>query len=222
MKKYVCTICGFIYDEAVGIPSAGIAAGTLWEALPDDWVCPLCGAAKGDFKVVEEGTKETATENNIEDYDNDVRPLNNGELAALCSNLAKGCNKQCMDEEEKLYLELAGYFQKKREKVENSSLAALINLINDDLEKNYPKANEVANLIKDRGTLRALTWNEKVTRILNSILNRYNEEGDKLLNNTNIYVCQACGFVYIGEEALTNCPVCKVPSWKFDKIEEVI
>lgn len=38
MKKYVCSICGYVYDEAAGIPSAGIAPGTLWENLPDDWV----------------------------------------------------------------------------------------------------------------------------------------------------------------------------------------
>ena len=46
MKTYVCTICGFIYDEAKGIPNAGIAPGTRWDELPGNWVCPLCGAAK--------------------------------------------------------------------------------------------------------------------------------------------------------------------------------
>ena len=51
MKKYVCTVCGFIYDEASGIPEDGIAAGTLWAQLPEDWVCPLCGAAKSEFEA---------------------------------------------------------------------------------------------------------------------------------------------------------------------------
>jgi rubredoxin len=50
MKKYVCMICDYIYDEAIGIPDARIAPGTKWEELPDDWVCPLCGAAKSEFK----------------------------------------------------------------------------------------------------------------------------------------------------------------------------
>lgn len=50
MKKYECTLCGYIYDEAAGIPDAGIAPGTKWESLPEDWVCPLCGAAKSDFE----------------------------------------------------------------------------------------------------------------------------------------------------------------------------
>ncbi len=50
MKKYVCTVCGYIYDEADGIPDDGIAPGTKWDDLPEDWVCPLCGAAKDAFE----------------------------------------------------------------------------------------------------------------------------------------------------------------------------
>ena len=50
MKKYVCGPCGYVYDPAVGDPDSGIAAGTPFEAFPDDWVCPLCGAAKSDFE----------------------------------------------------------------------------------------------------------------------------------------------------------------------------
>ena len=49
MKKYVCTVCGYVYDEDAGIPESGIAPGTKWEDLPDDWACPLCGATKGEF-----------------------------------------------------------------------------------------------------------------------------------------------------------------------------
>lgn len=51
MLKYVCSICGFVYDEAKGIPEAGISLGTTWEDLPEDWVCPLCGAAKSEFNL---------------------------------------------------------------------------------------------------------------------------------------------------------------------------
>lgn len=49
MKKYVCDICGYIYDEAAGDPDHGIAAGTTWNNLPDDFVCPLCGVGKDSF-----------------------------------------------------------------------------------------------------------------------------------------------------------------------------
>ena len=50
MKKYVCGVCGYIYDEAEGIPDDGIAPGTKWADLPEDWVCPLCGVGKDEFE----------------------------------------------------------------------------------------------------------------------------------------------------------------------------
>lgn len=49
MKKYVCNICGYIYDPAVGDPDSGIAPGTAFEDIPADWVCPVCGVGKDDF-----------------------------------------------------------------------------------------------------------------------------------------------------------------------------
>ena len=50
MKKYICGNCGFIYDEAEGLPADGIAPGTLWGELPEDWECPICGAPKSEFE----------------------------------------------------------------------------------------------------------------------------------------------------------------------------
>ncbi|MBW6520476.1 MAG: rubredoxin [Desulfoarculaceae bacterium] len=52
MQKYRCDVCGYVYDPAVGEPAAGIAAGTSFEDLPDDYECPVCGAAKDDFSAV--------------------------------------------------------------------------------------------------------------------------------------------------------------------------
>ena len=49
MKKYVCDVCGYIYDPAVGDPEGKIAAGTAFEKIPNDWVCPMCGASKESF-----------------------------------------------------------------------------------------------------------------------------------------------------------------------------
>lgn len=51
--KYVCDVCGWEYDEAEGCPEQGIAPGTKFEDLPDDFVCPLCGVGKDDFSPVE-------------------------------------------------------------------------------------------------------------------------------------------------------------------------
>jgi rubredoxin len=52
MKKYECTVCGFVYDEAIGDPDNGIAPGTKWEDLPEEYTCPLCGVGKEDFQEI--------------------------------------------------------------------------------------------------------------------------------------------------------------------------
>jgi rubredoxin len=49
MKKYVCNLCGYVYDPAEGDPENGVAPGTAFENLPDEWVCPMCGASKDEF-----------------------------------------------------------------------------------------------------------------------------------------------------------------------------
>jgi len=54
MKKYKCLMCGYIYDPAVGDPDNAVEAGTAFEDLPDDWVCPECGADKDEFELVED------------------------------------------------------------------------------------------------------------------------------------------------------------------------
>ena len=50
-KKYECVICGFIYDEAEGLPEDGFPPGTLWADIPEDWQCPDCGIAKSEFDL---------------------------------------------------------------------------------------------------------------------------------------------------------------------------
>ena len=54
MAKYKCTVCGYIYDPGAGDPDGGIKPGTPFEKLPDDWVCPVCGASKDQFEKIEE------------------------------------------------------------------------------------------------------------------------------------------------------------------------
>ena len=53
MDKYRCTVCGYIYDPEIGDDDGGIAAGTAFENLPDDWICPVCGAGKDVFEKEE-------------------------------------------------------------------------------------------------------------------------------------------------------------------------
>jgi rubredoxin len=54
MSKYKCIACGYVYDPAAGDPDNGIAAGTAFEDLPGDWVCPECGAGKDQFEKIED------------------------------------------------------------------------------------------------------------------------------------------------------------------------
>lgn len=49
MKKYICSVCGYVYDEALGAPESGIAPGTKWEDVPQEFFCPVCGAGKEMF-----------------------------------------------------------------------------------------------------------------------------------------------------------------------------
>ncbi|KHK59576.1 rubredoxin [Burkholderia sp. A9] len=52
-KLWQCVLCGFVYDEAEGMPAEGIPAGTRWADVPDDWICPECSATKIDFEMIE-------------------------------------------------------------------------------------------------------------------------------------------------------------------------
>lgn len=54
MQKYICTVCDYIYDPKVGDKEGGIEPGTLFEDIPDDWVCPDCGVSKEDFEAYNE------------------------------------------------------------------------------------------------------------------------------------------------------------------------
>jgi len=51
-RTWMCVVCGFIYDEAAGLPEEGIAPGTRWEDVPETWTCPDCGVTKDDFEMM--------------------------------------------------------------------------------------------------------------------------------------------------------------------------
>ena len=111
MAEYVCSVCGFVYDEAKGIPEAGIVSGTRLEDLPKDWVCPICGATKAEFeKQGEPAASAEKKSKPVIDVSTDMQQLSSLEISALCTNLARGCEKQYKPEEAALFNELAGYF----------------------------------------------------------------------------------------------------------------
>lgn len=219
MAKYVCPICGYTYDEAAGRPEDGIAPGTPWQALPEDWACPLCGAPKSVFEGQSTPAPKSAPAAGMaKAQEEPLRELSMGELAALCSNLAKGCEKQYCAEEAELFMQLAAYYESRIPQSEEIDFSQMLALIERELKSDYPAAKDAAAANQDRGSLRALTWGEKVSRILSSLLGKYEKTGDAMLDGTNVYVCEICGFVYIGNEPPEICPVCKVPSLKISMV----
>ena len=244
--RYICMICGYVYDDA--------KEKVPFESLPATWKCPLCGAAKSDFKPEEipvskpaakmkptseaanadpalqpanidptsaqakAATPSTAQIDTPAHKDSDLKKLSPGQLSALCSNLARGCEKQYKPEEAGLFRELADYFASVTPAIDDASVENIAALLWSDID-NYSGLRAAADEASDRGAARVCVWGERVTRMLSSLVIRYLNEGEALLADTNIWVCTVCGFVYIGDEAPELCPVCKVPAWKFEKIE---
>lgn len=209
--KYRCMACGYVYDEE--------KEGVPFNELPDNWKCPLCGAPKSLFKAEEnvETFNNEITNDEINDTE-DLREMSNGEISALCSSLARGCEKQYLEKEAQDFYKLAKYYENKSNNNENNDFSDLISKINEDLENNYKMARSIASDKQDRGALRVITWGEKVTMILKSLLTRY-EANKNFANDTKVYVCDICGFIYVGDKKPEICPICKVPSFKLLEIE---
>ena len=210
--RYVCSICGYVYDEA--------KQGKPFAALPETWTCPLCGAAKSAF-APEAAAKSAAPAPTVAPpapAHGDMQKLSPGALSILCSNLARGCEKQYKEEEAALFREIAAWFAAAAPAARETGVDALASRIGEDLAA-YPALNATAVQAGDRGTQRICVWGEKVTAILKTLLERYRREGEAMLRDTDIWVCSVCGFAYVGKEPPQLCPVCKVPAWKFEKIE---
>ncbi len=209
MNKWKCSVCGYIHDEAKDGPFA---------ALPQGWKCPWCKAEKSAF--VQEGAPAPAAPAADRSLlEGDEIELSALELSALCSNLAKGCEKQYLPAEAEQFTALATYFKAEEPAPRSGSMADLLVLVEKDLSETAPLVAEIAGEHHDRGALRAHTWNVKVSTMLQSLLERYQEVGDAMLANSGVYVCTICGFVYVGSELPALCPVCKVPNYKFEEIE---
>lgn len=213
MAQYVCTVCGYVYDEE--------KEGVKFDALSETWKCPLCGASKAQFEKKEGEVKPgpiARAKPIVKTEEKSNKALSNNELNIIFTNLAKGCEKQYMADETALFTEIANYYKKHGEPAENGDSEAISVMLNKDLSELYPDAFSSAKDDGDRGALRALTWSEKVSKILNTLLESYKKEGTAFLANTKIFVCEICGFIYIGDEAPEVCPICKVPKLKIHEV----
>jgi rubrerythrin len=213
LKKYICTICGYVYDES---------SGAKWDELPNDYKCPICGAPKSAFKQVEESPAKTISSpldtENHNGIDN-FTTLTAGEISAICSSLAKGCDKQRLLPERDAFNKIAEYFKAKAKPENSKAFQDIKKMVDYDLEINFASATEKAKSNSDRGALRSLVWSEKASTMCRVLLDRFNKEGEGLLKNTKIYVCDICGFIYIGDTPPEICPVCKVPKSKILEVE---
>ena len=153
VMKYVCSICGYVYDES--------QEDLTFQQLPESWVCPICKADQSLFVKEEKETK--TTDMNISTEGDIVYSL--GELAAICSNLQRGCEKQYKDEEALLLKTLSDLFTAHVENEDNASVDVLEQLLQEDLSQYYPALHGYAKQVADRGTQRICVWGEKVTAI---------------------------------------------------------
>ena len=124
---------------------------------------------------------------------------------------------QQLTREAELFGQIADYFESRIVTEDNEGIDTLLRMINADLMA-YNDAKGTAALMSDRGALRVLTWSEKATLIMRTLLERYRKD-PSFLEHTGVYVCDICGFIYIGDNPPEVCPVCKVPGHMILRIQ---
>jgi len=152
---------------------------------------------------------------------------------AIFSNLAKASEKQQREETALLFRQLSQITEitqitQARTGIEatgatgegsaEASLTAVRQRITQDLETHYPQLQQLAEAANDRGAQRALKWAQKVTTLQKSLIDRYLLKGEALMDDSSLFVCEACGFIFLGKAAPEICPVCKAPAKRFSKV----
>jgi rubredoxin len=230
MQKFKCSVCGYVYDETAGVSQKGVAPGTKWEEIPDSFACPVCTAPKSVFGLVEATEQPVEAKTTVAVAFDKLRQLDGdnaaefveatvGEIAAICSSLAKGCEKQRLMDEMEAFSKIADYFKSKAIAEKGKTLEDVAKMLIDDMATGYPAANKAAKDEADRGAQRSLVWSEKVSILAKSLLERFAKEGEAMLENTGIFVCDICGFIYTGDAQPEICPICKVQSYKIIPVE---
>jgi len=136
----------------------------------------------------------------------------------ILTNLAKACGKQDRPREAALLASLAEYFDEPTGAENPGAWSELAALLGEDDAKFIAPIRNSAAAHADRGALRMAAWAGKVQAIQKSVTDRYLKKGEDLLEGKSIFVCEACGFIFIGDEAPDICPVCKAPALRFQKI----
>ena len=247
--QYVCPVCGYVYDEdrekvpfdalpadwrcplckapkagfspkaPFGLKEAAAGAAAVAAAAAPAAAAPAAGPVVYDAD--RRAADRRAADRTVADRtvsDGAPEKLSRGAMAALFSNLARGCEKQYKPEAAALAEEIAEWFAARAEAPGNVTWDALAAKMQADIAA-YPGVRAAADAAGDRGAARSDVWGEKVTRMLLALTEQYRKEGEAMLAGTEVWVCTACGFVWIGEAPPEACPVCKVPSRRFEKSE---
>jgi rubrerythrin len=137
----------------------------------------------------------------------------------ILSNLAKALEKQYRSHEAELMWKVADYFDDVLPAPESPDFTGLVKSLTADeaeyLEPVRQASAATESKPADRGALRAATWGGKVNAIQKSLADRYAKKGDELLEGKKLFVCEACGFMFLGDTAPDICPVCKAPALRF-------
>ncbi len=135
MSKYVCQICGYEYDEDV--------EKTKFSDLPDDFVCPECGAPKDLFELKEDNEKKEKNDGVRVDKDkelvnkDELKELSDDELEIIFTSLSKASEKQYNLNDSKIFSELADVFKKKHHNKEKDSIELIDNALNSSFKKAF-------------------------------------------------------------------------------------
>ncbi|NCB01211.1 MAG: hypothetical protein EOM67_03465 [Spirochaetia bacterium] len=143
-----------------------------------------------------------------------------GQLAIVCSNLAKAAEKQTKTEMSSLFKDLSSYFFESLPVTKEFNNEEYGALVQKDIDALYSEVTNSGEKVGDRGALRCATWGKKVTSIHKSLLARYAKQKEILLEGNNVYVCEACGYIAISEQVPSLCPICKAPSSRFIQIKK--
>ena len=137
-------------------------------------------------------------------------------LPVIFSNLQKASDKQQQYEDAEMFGKLSERYA--AAPAEKASFEELEKMLSENLKESYPRLQKDAEALNDRGAQRALRWGQKVTAIQKSVISRYLKKGESLLEDQYLFVCEACGFIFLGDAAPDICPVCKAPSSRFSKV----
>ncbi len=228
MKKYKCTICGYIYDPAQGDPTQGIAPGTPFEALPTDWKCPKCKKGKDVFQAIEEPKSNpyagTQTEKNLM-----AAFAGESEARNKYTYFASKAKKEGFEQIAALFLQTADN-EKEHAKLwfkelngigstaENLAAAAAgENYEWTDMYEGFARTAEAEGFKelaeKFRGVAAIEKHHEERYRAL-----LHNVEAQEVFAKSEVKVweCRNCGHIVVGTNAPDVCPVCNHPQAYFE------